>query len=76
MIHGFRLMQFTYLHVFLSVIGLGAGVFVELGFLSSKNFSILTTAFLVATLLTSLSGFLFPVSRCHAGNCSWNPVGD
>jgi hypothetical protein len=53
-------LQFTYLHVFLSVIGLGAGVFVELGFLSSKRFSILTTAFIVATFLTSLSGFLFP----------------
>jgi hypothetical protein len=53
-------MQLTYLHVFLSVIGLGAGVFVVLGFFSSKRFSILTTAFVVATFLTSLSGFLFP----------------
>ena len=53
-------LQFTYLHVFLSVIGLGAGVFVVIGFFASKNFSILTTTFLVATLFTSLSGFLFP----------------
>ena len=60
MILGIRLMEFTYLHVFLSVVGLGAGVFVVLGFFSAKRFSILTTAFLVATLLTSLSGFLFP----------------
>ena len=60
MLQSLHVMQFTYLHVFLSVVGLGAGVFVVLGFFSSKNFSILTTAFLVSTFLTSLSGFLFP----------------
>jgi hypothetical protein len=53
-------MQFTYLHVFLSVVGLGSGVFVVLGFFSSKRLSILTSTFVVSTFLTSLSGFLFP----------------
>ncbi|MGA2850832.1 MAG: hypothetical protein ABSE46_17675 [Terracidiphilus sp.] len=60
MIHDFRMMQLTYLHVFLSVVGLGAGIFVILGFLSSKRFSILTAAFLFSTVLTSLTGFIFP----------------
>jgi hypothetical protein len=60
MVLGIRLMEFVFLHVFLSVIGLGAGVFVVLGFFSSKRFSILTTAFVVATFFTSISGFAFP----------------
>lgn len=60
MILGLSLMQFTYLHVFLSVVGLGAGVFVVLGFFSAKRFSILTSTFLVATTLTSVTGFLYP----------------
>jgi hypothetical protein len=57
---GLNLIQFTFLHVFLSVIGLGAGVFVVFGFFSSRRLSILTTAFFVSTFLTSLSAFLFP----------------
>jgi hypothetical protein len=60
MILGLNMMQFLYFHVFLSVIGLGAGIFVLLGFISSKNFSILTTTFLITTALTSVTGFLFP----------------
>ncbi|MGA2651694.1 MAG: hypothetical protein ABSF28_14275 [Terracidiphilus sp.] len=60
MLQSLHVMQFTYLHVFLSVVGLGAGVFVVLGFFSSKKFSILTATFIVSTFLTSLSGFLFP----------------
>jgi hypothetical protein len=60
MMLGLNMFQFIYFHVFLSVIGLGAGIFVLLGFISSKNYSILTSAFLVSTLLTSLTGFLFP----------------
>ena len=60
MVLGLNMMQFIYLHAFFSVIGLGAGLFVVIGFVSSKNFSILTSAFLVTTFLTSLTGFLFP----------------
>ena len=60
MLLNLHVMEFTYLHVFLSVVGLGAGVFVVLGFFSSKRFSILTSTFIVSTFLTSLSGFLFP----------------
>jgi hypothetical protein len=60
MIHDFRMMQLTYLHVFLCVVGLGAGIFVILGFLSSKRFNILTAAFLFSTILACLTGFIFP----------------
>jgi hypothetical protein len=60
MILGLSLAQFTFLHVFLSVSGIGAGIFVVFGLLSSRRLSILTAAFFVTTVTTSLTGFLFP----------------
>jgi len=57
---GLSLIQFTYLHVFLSLVGIGAGLFVVFGLLTSRRVSILTSLFLVTTVLTSLTGFLFP----------------
>jgi hypothetical protein len=61
MILGLSLAQFIYLHVFLSVVAIGAGVFIVYGLLSSKRLSILTSLFFVTTALTSLTGFLFPI---------------
>jgi hypothetical protein len=60
MILGLSIGQFTYLHVFLSMVGIGAGVFVVFGLLSSRRLSILTSLFFVTTVTTSLTGFLFP----------------
>lgn len=60
MILGLSIGQFTYLHVFLSMVGIGAGVFVVFGLLSSRRLSILTSLFFVTTVATSLTGFLFP----------------
>jgi len=57
---GLSLVQFTYLHVFLSLVGIAAGLFVVFGLLTSRRLSILTSLFLVTTVLTSLTGFLFP----------------
>jgi hypothetical protein len=60
MILGLSLTQFTFLHVFLSLVGIAVGVFVIYGLLTSKRLSILTTLFFLTTILTSLTGFLFP----------------
>ena len=60
MILGLSLTQFTFLHVFLSLVGIAAGVFVIYGLLTSKRLSILTSLFFLTTILTSLTGFLFP----------------
>jgi len=60
MILGLSLMQFTFLHVFMSLVGIGAGVFVIFGLLTSRKLRILTDLFLLSTVLTSLTGFLFP----------------
>ena len=60
MILGLSLTQFTFLHVFLSLVGIAVGVFVIYGLLTSKRLSILTTLFFLTTVLASLTGFLFP----------------
>jgi hypothetical protein len=67
MILGLSLVQFTYLHVFLSLVGIGAGVFIIFGLLTSRRLSILTSLFLVTTLFTSLTGFLFPFKGMTPG---------
>jgi hypothetical protein len=64
---GLSLVQFTFLHVFLSLLGIGAGIFLVFGLLSSRRLSILTALFLVSTLLTSLTGFLFPFKGVTPG---------
>ena len=60
MILGLPLAQFTFLHVFLSLVGIGAGIFVLFGLLNSLRVRILTALFFVTTITTSLTGFLFP----------------
>jgi hypothetical protein len=60
MILGLSLAQFTFIHVALSLIGIGAGFFVMFAFLKSLNLRILTALFFLTTIGTSLTGFLFP----------------
>jgi hypothetical protein len=67
MILGLSLVQFTYLHVFLSLVGIGAGIFIVYGLLTSRRLNILTTLFLVSTVATSLTGFLFPFKGITPG---------
>jgi len=64
---GLNVAQFTFLHVFVSVIGIGAGIFVVFGLLTSRRLSILTAAFFVATIATSLTGFLYPFKGVTPG---------
>jgi len=67
MILGLTLVQFTFLHVFLSLVGIGAGVFIVYGLLTSRRLSILTALFLVTTVATSLTGFLYPFKGVTPG---------
>ena len=57
---GLSLSAFTTLHVVLSLIGIVAGLVVALGMLGGKRLPVLTAVFLVTTVLTSVTGFLFP----------------
>jgi len=60
MVLGMPLSTFTTVHVALSLIGIASGFIVVLGMISSERLNALTLLFLVTTVLTSLTGFLFP----------------
>jgi hypothetical protein len=60
MILGMSLRTFTYLHVYISLIAIGAGFIVVYGMIAAKRLPLLTNIFLFTTALTSLTGFLFP----------------
>ena len=57
---GLSLSAFTTLHVAISVIAIAAGLVVLRGFLASHPMNAVTLLFLVTTVLTSVTGFLFP----------------
>lgn len=54
---------FTLVHVFLSLVGIGSGFVVVFGLLAAKQLDGWTRVFLTTTVLTSLTGFLFPFHR-------------
>ncbi len=60
MILGMSTATYTLLHVLISLIGIGSGLLVMVGFLTGKRLDGLTAVFLTTTVLTSVSGFGFP----------------
>jgi hypothetical protein len=54
------LTAFTLFHVALSLIGIVSGLVVVLALLESKRLDLWTAVFLTTTMLTSVTGFLFP----------------
>jgi hypothetical protein len=60
MILGMSTSAFTLLHVVLSLIGIVAGIVVAAAMLSSRTTNGWTALFLATTVLTSVTGFLFP----------------
>ncbi|MBK6414520.1 hypothetical protein [Sphingopyxis sp.] len=61
MILGLTLSQFTALHVAISLVGIGAGLIALPAFARGLILPRTTGVFLWTTLLTSLTGFLFPI---------------
>jgi hypothetical protein len=59
---GMSLSTFTLVHVVLSLIGIAAGLVVLFGMLAAKRLEGWTALFLVTTILTSVTGFFFPVA--------------
>jgi hypothetical protein len=57
------MVAFTLFHVALSLIGIVAGFVVIWGFLTAKRLDAWTMIFLSATILASVTGFLFPIER-------------
>lgn len=60
MILGMTLAQFTLLHVIISLIAIVVGIVVMFGMVESKRLSFLIAIFLLFTIATSATGFLFP----------------
>jgi hypothetical protein len=60
MILGMSTATYTFLHVLISLIGIGSGLVVMFGFIAGKRLDTLTAVFLTTTALTSVSGFGFP----------------
>jgi hypothetical protein len=54
---------FTLTHVVISLVGIGSGFVVLFGLFSAKRLDGWTALFLVTTVLTSVTGFFFPVHK-------------
>jgi hypothetical protein len=63
MILGMSLSTFTTVHVLISLIAIASGVIVLFGLLGSNQRPGLTATFLLFTILTSATGFLFPFDK-------------
>ena len=63
MILGMSTSTFTLVHVLISLIGIGSGLVALYGLLNGKLLSAWTPLFLLSTILTSMTGFLFPVEH-------------
>jgi len=62
MIAGLSIENFTILHVAISLIGIVSGLIVLAGMLRARSLPGWTALFLVTTILTSVTGFMFPIN--------------
>lgn len=63
MILGMSTETYTLIHVVISLIGIGSGLVVLYGLLTGKQLDRWTALFLVTTILTSVTGFFFPIHQ-------------
>ena len=63
MVLGLSLPAFTMVHVIISLIGIVTGFIVLFGLFGSHRMPGMTALFLLSTILTSVTGFLFPVDK-------------
>jgi hypothetical protein len=63
MVLGMSLATFTLVHVIISLIGIVSGIIVMFGMLGARRLPGLTAIFLLTTILTSATGFLFPFTK-------------
>jgi hypothetical protein len=64
---GMSLSAFTLLHVILSLAGIASGFVVVYGLFNNKQLNGWTTIFLSTTVLTSVTGFMFPFHAITPG---------
>ena len=61
MILGLSIQTFTVIHVIISLLAIASGILVLIGMLRSNEMPGWTAFFLLTTVLTSVTGFLFPI---------------
>ena len=61
MILGMSIGAFTLLHVVITLVAIGSGLIVVGGLFGSNTLPVTTALFLFTTVLTSVTGFLFPI---------------
>ena len=64
MVLGMSLSTFTLVHVIISLIGIVSGFIVLFGLFGSHRLPGMTALFLITTILTSVTGFLFLSTNC------------
>lgn len=67
MVFGMSLATYTMIHVIISLVGIGSGLIVLFGMFGRKRLDGMTTVFLIATVLTSVTGFFFPFVHVTPG---------
>ena len=67
MIAGLSIENFTILHTAISLIAIASGVIVLAGMLRARKLPGWTALFLVTTVLTSVTGFMFPINGLTPG---------
>ena len=63
MVLGMSLATFTLVHVVISLIGIASGLLVMFGLFGSSRMPAMTAIFLLFTILTNATGFLFPFTQ-------------
>lgn len=63
MMLGLSLSSFAIIHVIISLVAIASGLVVMFGLLGSRRMPASTTIFLVFSILTSATGFMFPATR-------------
>jgi len=58
---GMSISAFTLLHVIITVVAIGSGLIVVGGMFASHRLPATSALFLTTTILTSVTGFLFPI---------------
>ena len=61
MIIGLSIQTFTIIHVIISLVAIASGIVVLVGMLGAHRLPGWTALFLVTTILTSVTGFMFPI---------------
>ena len=62
MVIGLSIQAFTMIHVVITLVAIASGLIVVLGMIGGNRLPVWTALFLLTTVLTSVTGFMFPIN--------------